>query len=188
MLPFLFSWLLICWLLQVIAFRLIQGTRMSRTRLVLPLISAVITLLPIKGIPLARWIAGLNLQPSIPLLGLLASLVWKNCFQTEPWPAPARTTSWLFGTVAGALLYPLSLGLGNFDPYEWGWNFSPLFIIIALTTVLLIWKQNQFGFLLFLSILAYDLHLLESPNFWDYLVDPFYWLLSLIMLTKATLH
>jgi hypothetical protein len=39
--------------------------------------------------------------------------------------------------------------------------------------------------ILFLAIVAYDLNVLESPNFWDYLVDPLYWLFGIIVVIKT---
>jgi len=37
---------------------------------------------------------------------------------------------------------------------------------------------NRAGVLMLASLMAYELETLESHNAWDYLVDPFYWLLS----------
>ena len=144
-------------------------------------------LCPVQGIPLGRWTTGLNLQPSIPLLGLLANQIWGGAFHKELFRSDDRKAGWIFGSVAGTGLYPLALGLGNFDPYSLGWSFTVLFPVVALTTVILIWKRNRFGLLLLLSILAYDLRLLESPNFWDYLVDPLFWLISPALLMKSGL-
>ena len=63
----------------------------------------------------------------------------------------------------------------------------PLLRRLALITIALMLRSNRFGWLLLVSVVAYDLRVLESPNFWDYLVDPVYWLLSLAMLTLAVL-
>jgi hypothetical protein len=158
-----------------------------RSLLVLGLASAALVSLPAGGIPLGRWLAGLNLPPSLPLLGLLAGRVWRDFAGTELFRAKDRQAAWIFGGLAGTVLYPMALGLGNFDPYAWGWSFSPLFPIAGAAAMYLIWNQNRFGVLLLLSLLAYDARWLESPNFWDCLVDPFYWLLSLALLAKAAL-
>ena len=87
----------------------------------------------------------------------------------------------------GSVLYPLALGLGKFDPYGLGWGSTGFFAVTALVTIVLLWRENRFGILLFFSIAAYDLRCLESTNFWDYLVDPLYWLLSLCVLSVAGL-
>ena len=176
---FLFPRLMILWLFQLLFLRARKGARDMRAQFGLALASAILVLLPVQGLPLGRWLAALNFQPSIPLFGLLANLVWKNSFQKELLSCKTRATACVFGGTIGMLLYPLSLGLGNFDPYSQGWSFSLLFPIAALTTILLLCQQNGFGFLLLLSVIAYDLQLLESNNFLDYLVDPLYWLLCL---------
>jgi hypothetical protein len=49
-------------------------------------------------------------------------------------------------------------------------------------TVILLFTKNRFGIVLVTCILGYDLQLLESPNLWDYLVDPFFALISGVVL------
>ena len=73
----------------------------------------------------------------------------------------------------------MALGLGGFDPYEWGWPFSPLFIAVGALTAWLMWRQNRFGVVLLIAALAFQLELLESSNYWDYLLDPIYSLVSI---------
>jgi len=185
---FLFPWLLAFWLCHSLATRLgLAGGGRARWGVLAGscLASAAAVLLPIRGIPLGRWLAGLNFQPSLPLLCLAVGLVGKDVLQKTLMRPSDMKAGWIFGGTMGTALYPLALGLGSFDPYSWGWSFSPLFLITALITILLIVRRNPFGWLLLLAVLAYDLRVLESPNFWDYLVDPVYWLLSLGMLTLA---
>ncbi len=187
---FLFPWLMAFWLFHSLASRLgVAGDGRVRWGVFVGvgLLSAVVVLLPVRGIPAGRWLAGLNFQPSLPLLGLAAGLVWKAAFQKTLMRPSDGKVIWIFGAVMGTALYPLALGLGDFDPYSWGWSFSALFPMVALITIWLILRANRFGWLLLLSIVAYDLRLLESPNFWDYLVDPIYWLVSLGALTRAVL-
>ena len=108
--------------------------------------------------------------------------VWERVFERSLLAEREWTTAWSFGAIGGLALYPMALGLGSFDPYEWGWPFSPLFVVIGALTVLLIWKQNRFGVLLVLAAVAFQLHLLESTNYWDYLLDPIYSLVSIVWL------
>jgi hypothetical protein len=137
---------------------------------------------PVRGVSIAGWVRGLNANFSIPFTGLLAVAVWEAEFRRKLFVARDWTAGWVFGAVAGLGLYPLALGWGRFDPYEWGWSFSPLFVASAALTVILLWKQNRFGLLLLFAILAYHLRLLESANYWDYLLDPVYWIVSIIAL------
>lgn len=187
---FLVPWMLTLLLVQRLA-KAWLGAGANRAwprHLALGLASAVIVLLPVRGIPLGRWMAGLNLAPSIPLLCLLTSLVWKTPAGRDWFQPQDRLAAGLFGGLTGTFLYPLAMGLGNFDPYRWGWSFSPLLPVIALASIFLIWRQNRFGIILLLSILGWDLQCLESTNLWDYLVDPLYWVFSLLMLAQAALQ
>jgi hypothetical protein len=142
-------------------------------------IAAVVMLIPIQGLVVARWIAGLNANFSIPLTVMLALIVWENVFEHSILSERERSTAWGFGAAGGLALYPMALGLGSFDPYAWGWPFSPLFVVIGALTAWLIWRGNRFGFVLLLAAAAFQLRLLESANYWDYLLDPIYSLVSL---------
>jgi predicted membrane protein len=157
--------------------------RGARQLLWLGLIALGVLAAPIQGIPIARWIASINANFSLPFTGLLAVAVWERAFARKIFSARDWRASWMFGAVSGLVLYPLALGFGKFDAYEWGWGFSPLFAGIAVLTGLLFWKQNRFGVPLLLAVIAYHLQLLESTNYWDYLVDPVYCLLSILALS-----
>jgi hypothetical protein len=139
------------------------------------------------GIPwgngsLARRLAGFAPGFSLPLT------VWlfATAARTLGLPGMLRPTDlpafWWFGAAAGLVLYPAALGWGPWDPYGWGWHFSALFAAMGLLGAGLIFRGQRLGWVLLLAIAAWHLRLLESPNYWDYLVDPLYFVLSLILL------
>jgi hypothetical protein len=134
--------------------------------------SALTVILPIAGLTVGRWLISLYTNPSIPLTALLFSWVLKNAFQMNLLDVSAIQTCRIFSLLAGAALYPMALGAGAFDPYPAGWHFSWLFVILLGVTLGLLFLKNRFSVVLLATILAYDLHLLESSNLWDYLVDP----------------
>ena len=150
---------------------------------ILGLAAAAVLSLPAGSLSFAAWVRGLNANFSLPLTGLLAVAIWETEFNRNWFTPRDWTAAWLFGAVAGLALYPFALGWGPFDPYAWGWHFSPLFVASAALTTGLLWKQNRFGLLLLLAILSYNLRLLESTNYWDYLVDPLYCAISLAALS-----
>ena len=94
----------------------------------------------------------------------------------------AIRTGWIFSLLAGAALYPMALGAGAFDPYPAGWHFSWLFVVLLLVTVIMLSLKNRFSGVLLVTILAFNLHLLESGNLWDYLVDPILVITSIVAL------
>ena len=139
-------------------------------------------IIPIRGTPIALWVRSLSANFSIPFIGLLAVAVWEGEFGRKLFSKADWTAAWTFGAIGGLGLYPLALGWGSFDPYEWGWRFSPLFAAVGVLSALLLWKQNRFGLLLLLAAAAWHLRLLESANYWDYLLDPIYCPLSFVAL------
>jgi hypothetical protein len=130
--------------------------------------------LPIRGASIGDWVLGLGISFSMPLICLLAVAVWESEFRRKLLSRSDWTAAWKFGVVAGLGLYPFALGWGHFDPYTWGWSPSPLFLILAVLTAFLLWSGNRLGLLLLFAAVGYSLHALESSNYWDYLLDPFY--------------
>jgi hypothetical protein len=144
----------------------------------LVLFSFAMVATPISGMPLARWPAGIVDHWSMPTTALLASACIQRFFGIKLLQREDRQAAWLFGALAGLFLYPLSLGLGPFDPYGLGWHFGPLFVSVAALAAVLILRRNRFGVVLVLAIAAWHLRAVESGNYWDCLVDPFYFLVS----------
>jgi hypothetical protein len=177
---FLFPFLLIILLLQEILCRVGKSAGGWRKTLILIAISTAIIIIPLGGIPLARRLVTLDANFSIPFTAILFAKVWENAWAKVLFDKKALLSFWVFGAVMGVILYPMAMGLGPFDPYTLGWGFSPLFIFLMVLTIFLLYKKNRPGIVLMLCILSYNLQLLESPNLWDYLVDPFYVIISLI--------
>jgi len=128
---------------------------------------------------LFAWCRTLEMNPSFTLTGLLAIALWQRLsgskiFRSEDW----RVT-WIFGAVASLALYPMGLGLTSIDPYAWGWERS-LPVAVAFVAALLLLAGNRCGILLLLPLGGFLLHLQESSNFWDALIDPFYGIASLV--------
>jgi MFS family permease len=178
-------WLALVWCLQRVARLIVPPLRRWTLLAVTGAIAVVVLLLPVQGLVVARWVAGLNANFSIPLTVMLAVIVWERVFERSLLSEREWATAWSFGAIGGLALYPMALGLGSFDPYEWGWRFSPLFVAIGALTVVLVWTQNRFGFLLVLAAVAFQLRLLESTNYWDYLLDPVYSLVSIVWLARG---
>jgi ADP-heptose:LPS heptosyltransferase len=175
---FAFPWVALICLLQFLADRCGIGTRGWFRSIALALVSLGILFVPVGGVALERWVVGFNANFSLLFTGLFACSVWekssgRTLFRVRDWRA-----GWGFGVFSGLLLYPFALGWGQFDPYSLGWGFSTLFVAAGVWGALLIWRQNRFGYLFLFAIAGYHLRLLESRNYWDYLVDPIYWFVS----------
>jgi hypothetical protein len=147
-------------------------------RWVLPA-AGCLTLVPIAGIPLGRWLHGLGQTFSIPFLVILLDFVVAPARtpSAHAWSwldRPARRAAAWWGAAASLLLYPAALGAGPFDPYALGWNDPGVAAAAAAGGAVLALAGNAFGTVLLGAGAAWHLGLLESDNAWDYLVDPVY--------------
>lgn len=140
--------------------------------------AGLLSLVPIEGLPVGRWLHGFNANFGIPFVALLldhaaAPLVGRPFLDK----AARRAAVW-FGVVAGALLYPAALGWGPFDPYELGWWSPGVAAAAAVVGAALVLAGNAFGIVLLVAGGLWQIGCLESNNAWDYLVDPVYCLVS----------
>ncbi|MEJ2586483.1 MAG: hypothetical protein P8165_02665 [Deltaproteobacteria bacterium] len=169
---FLFPFLLLTAALQRVSASLRLPSKGAGPTLVFALISVITVFIPVFELPLGRWLVSLNANFSIPLTALVFNRIIAFAFPVRPMDEAARHACARLTVLAGIGLYPLALGISRFDPYGAGWGFSWLFILVLLSTLILLIMKNRFGVVLLFTILAYNLNVLESSNFWDYLVDP----------------
>ncbi len=148
----------------------------------LPLIGVAVTLIPIQGMPFGRFLHGITSGFSIPSFVLLLSVLWTAHTGRPLLSNSTRTTVCVAGAVFGITLYPMAIGLGTFDPYVFGWSSDGMTMLLMLVTSVFLWKNSAFGYVLLLTAAAWQIGLLESTNIWDYVVDPAYFLSSLVVL------
>lgn len=149
--------------------------------LIIALFSVALLALRVQGLSIAAWIASFSESWSLLLTGLLCIAVLENFFAIKFFTASDWKATWIFGAAASLLLYPSALGLGRFDTYSLGWHSHSFIAGVALLAVICLWKKIRLGMLLLGALIAYALHLQGSANLWNYLIDPFYGFLSLMM-------
>lgn len=129
----------------------------------------LLSLVPLPEVSLAMALRGLWGDPSITSLQLL------TLFLLQRQPA-AFANGWrgpLFLGLLGLAFYPLALGLGNWDPYRFGYQPLVLLPLFAIPALIAWWRgQPVWLWLLAVDLLAWAAGLLESPNLWDTLLDP----------------
>jgi hypothetical protein len=154
-------------------------------KLLVPALTAVITWAPIGGLSLADYILSLNPNFSIGSLALLVVLLWPK-FTGKPLLSDANL--WLFclwNLILSLNLAFSYLGLIPYDMYASGYHFSLWFIIPAVITLRAVWSLNPLSIIFIAYIVAFDLKLLPSDNFFDYLTDGFLLVLSLGLLFQV---
>ena len=145
-------------------------------------VSAVITLTPIGGLSLADYILSLNPNFSIGSLALIIVLLWSKLTGQ---PLLSNNNLWMFclwNVVLSLLLFSSYLGVIPYDLYTCGYHFSLWFIIMAFITLIAVWSWNPLFVIFSAYILAFNLKLLPSANFFDYITDGFLLLMSLGLL------
>lgn len=150
-------------------------------------LAAAFLLLPIDGLSVVRWIISFTSSFSIPLAGGLVISILENAFSWKFFSPRDWHAAWFFGALGSLVLYPSALGLGRCDAYSWGWNSSLFLIAVGASAFFLICLKNRFAILLVLAFAAFQLKLQASTNFWDYLIDPFYGVLALVMTLRVFL-
>jgi hypothetical protein len=181
---FLFPFLLVILVFQGLAKVFKIHLRGWLGAMILAIGSGLIVVMPIGGLPVARWVMSVNANFSVPLMAIMFNKAWQNASGIQLLDRRTLMASWIFALIGGIMLYPMALGVGGFDPYELGWGFSWLFLLLMGPTILLLLRENRFGIVMAACILGYDFQLLESPNLWDYLIDPVYVLISCAALTS----
>ena len=129
---------------------------------------------PVQGLPLLAYPRAL--APEVSIVTLLA-LGWAALVRldlAQPLPANQRVTLRVLFGVLGLFLYPAALGLGAFDSYQLGFGPRAMLVALGLVALLLLYLGHWLATgMLALATLAFGLGLLESENYWDYLLDPF---------------
>lgn len=152
-----------------------------RSRGVLLLVCLGATGVRIHGLTAAGWWSGVLPGLSIPTLALLVHAGLRVSGHAG-WlrSHDLRDLGW-FGVLAGLLLYPAAMGWGSWDPYAAGWSRSWVVLAAGALCVLALLQDRRLGVVLVAAAVAWRLGLLESQNYWDYLVDPLFVLLALVM-------
>lgn len=183
--------LLLVWLVQRI-----PGVRGIGGLLFASVIAVGAILIEWFGRPLPFWSAGLSANFSVVMAVLLGVAIWERACGSGIFRAPDWSAAWISGAVASLLLYPSALGLGpqNFDAYALGWPWlfrGPSLLLFAgtgLASALLVWRGNRFGYVVLLALLGYAAGFQESDNLWDYLLDPVFGAVSLLVVLWNSLR
>jgi hypothetical protein len=146
-------------------------------------------LFPWFGHGLPYWSASLSANFSVVMGALLAVGIFDRAGRARLFRARDWNAAWIFGAVASVLLYPSALGLGpqNFDSYALGWPWLFwgqsfwLFGGVSLAAAVLIGRGNRFGYVLLAALAGRVMGFQESNNLWDYLLDPVYGAVSLLV-------
>lgn len=133
-----------------------------------------ISFIVIDGLSLAAYMRSFTDDVAITTLVALAFVAVVRLGLAAPLAHAARLQVLILIAALALFLYPTTMGLTYFDPYRLGYNPRPLIMVIGALSVALLLMRNWLGVcMLGLATLAFSLGLKPSPNYWDYLLDPF---------------
>lgn len=109
---------------------------------------------------------------SVPIIILLLLELLAAWGMAQPHCPRHRRNSNLFWVMCGILVYPSAMGFIQADTYAFGYLKSVAWCVLAMSGIALICRQTNLALCLAAAVLVHQLILLESPNLWDYLIDP----------------
>lgn len=151
------------------------------------LLSAVTALYPVAGLSLSDYILSLNPVFSIGSIAFLFLVLWKR-FAGAPLLSQ-RDIVWFSVWNVGlcVCLYASYLGFTGIDVYPLGYGFSPLFVLTAVLTAVLFLFGSPLSYIFISYIIAFDLKVLYSENFFDYMADGVLFFISIGVLISRTI-
>lgn len=133
-----------------------------------------ISFIPVDGLSLAAYMRSFTDDVAITTLVALTFVAAVKMGLVEQLDRTIRVQVLVLIAALALFLYPATMGLSYFDPYRLGYNPRPLILIIGLLALGLLMLRNWLGAcMLGFATLAFSLGLKPSPNYWDYLLDPF---------------
>lgn len=170
-LPLLSQVLLLIVLIVLVPGQWIKAIRIRRAAIALLLLLGLFV--PVNGLSVAQWLRSIVGDLSVLMLVVLLNILLQRLLNFSLLGASSRKLLLMCVAMIGVVFYPLALGLSAYDPYQLG--YTPVLLsvlLVSLSLILWVVRHRDLAVILLLPLLAYNLHLLESTNLWDYLLDP----------------
>ena len=146
------------------------------------IIPSVLAVLPLGQTDVSGFVLAHMGTLSASMLVLLAFQLFANVGSIETFSASMLRNMNLFWFATGMILYPAALGLFTRDVYVFGFHNSMSWCVLAVSVVAMLCRYRILGLCLAFSVLAHLMMLHESPNLWDYLIDPWLWIAAFVSL------
>jgi hypothetical protein len=148
------------------------------------LIVGALSMLEVQHIDLAGWLLAHAGTLSVATLLMLAIGVIPGLGVSVSISGLERGIAHLVWLGLGIMLFPSALGYGSYDFYVLGYGAGMAWIALGLSVLAWALKQRVLAIWLALSVLTWRLQLAESPNLWDYLLDPWIMIASAFWLIR----
>lgn len=137
------------------------------------LVAAIVLHVPLGGTSALALLRGAFGSAAFTTVALLAALALARAGFGRVLARGEALLVAALATLAGLFFYPPALGLGPVDPYAWGYAGTGLAAVAGLMALVAgAGGRWVLAAGLVLALVGWRLQLLESPNLWDYLLDP----------------
>lgn len=155
-------------------FSVFQVKRWGRYWPLAYVIVAVLLILPLGHWLLIEFVRGYTSDLSLATVFMCCMYLWGV---VRPQSNTTDVSLKWAVVIISLVLFPMSLGLTQFDPFTLGYASNPLYVYFLLSlclVALIAWFKglSQIAVVISLAILANGLQIYESQNLWVYLVDP----------------
>lgn len=153
------------------------------------LCASLLLLLPVKNVPVLDLLRGIVGDLSLTSVFLL--VIWP-VLRLTPRPNLSESKhadrqylcSVLF--VCSIFLYPMTLGLGPYDPYELGFNPLLLLTLLAVLGSYAVYNKYVISTSVILIVLVgYWFRSLDTENLWNYFIDPIVSIFAIFYLLRS---
>jgi hypothetical protein len=133
----------------------------------------VLVSIPLWGLSLAGFVRGISGDLSITTLVVLVVALVRSSFAHVLVEDANRLLMLRAIAIAAVLFYPLALGFSAFDPYQLGYGNLWFMVILLGLSIWSVLRYSTFlALCIALAVAAWSAGWYESPNLWDYLLDP----------------
>ena len=138
---------------------------------VLLLFSLALALYPVRGLSVSDYILSLNPNFSIGSIALLLTVVWRSICNRKLVSNKDLKHFVIWNIVLSLCVFIPALGFTGLDIYASGYGSYLLFVVMALVTIYLVYQKSPLSYIFIAYIAAFNLKLLPSENFFDYMID-----------------
>ena len=150
------------------------------------LFSLLIALYPISGLSVSDYILSLNPCFSIGSMALLIIIICNRIWNRNLVNDKDLKRFVIWNIFISVFVFIPALGFTGMDIYALGYSSSLLFAVMALVTIFLVYQKSPLSYIFIGYIVAFNLKLLPSENFFDYITDGILFFISLgILLSRS---
>lgn len=159
---------------MALCFSVLQVKRWGKRWPIAYVLVSLILVIPIGHWLMVEFVRGYVSDLSMATIFICAVYLWKV---VRPSAAKVHTSLHWFIIIVGIFLFPMSMGLTQFDPFAMGYSgndFYNLLVVIVATVGMLAWfmRWHHIAIVSMLAIVANGFQIYESQNLWVYLIDP----------------